>query len=188
MVSAIQQLREVAMLCAAGQPLRSDLSRWLAESLDRFLSHRATTVEQALGILSARGGIPWWREEAIRQRGALLRQLAVCHFSELSVTRKSKEICRLAHRYATSAWRFDRDRDEMPGRYVGTPLELLFKAFRLSAPMPISERHLRTILGGLEAMKTIAVPIAEFLTQCESPVETTGAENFGPLLEDTSAS
>jgi hypothetical protein len=166
MVDAIKQLREVAKRCASGQPLREDLSRWLAESLERFLAHQAESMEEALGIQSLRGGIPWWREEAIRQRDALLRLLALRHFAELSLTQKSREICRLARRYAETAWRFDRDLAAMPDRYRDKPQELLFRAFRLAAPMPVCERHLRTILGGLEQAKDVVKEIEEALRQC----------------------
>lgn len=166
MVDAIRQLREIAMRCASGQPLREDLSRWLAESLERFLGHQAESIEEALGIQSMRGGIPWWREEAIRQRDALLRLLALRHFPNLSLTQKSREICRLARRYAETAWRFDRDSPAMPDRYRDKPQELLFQAFRLPAPMPVCERHLRTILGGLEQASEVMTEIEQALSQC----------------------
>jgi hypothetical protein len=166
MVDAIKQLREVAKYCASGQPLQRDLSRWLAECLDRFLAHQADSIEEALGIQPMRGGIPWWREEAIRQRDALLRLLALRHFANLSLTRKSREICRLARRYAETAWRFDRNLPAMPDRYRGKPQELLFQAFRLAAPMPVCERHLRTILQGLEPAKDVVAEIEEALRQC----------------------
>ncbi|HEX6118304.1 MAG TPA: hypothetical protein VFZ03_02560 [Dongiaceae bacterium] len=166
MVDAIKQLREIAKRCASGQPLREDLSRWLADSLDRFLAHRADSIEDALGIHSMRGGIPWWREEAIRQRDALLRLLALRHFANLSLTRKSREICRLARRYAETAWRFDRELPAMPDRYRDKPQELLFQAFRLAAPMPVCERHLRTILQGLEQANDVVKEIEDALRQC----------------------
>ncbi len=166
MVRAVERLQEIAQRCARGQPLREDLSRWLAECLDRFLAHRAATIEEALGIPSLRGGVPWWREEAIRKRDALLRVLALRHFAGLTITERSREICRLARRYAESAWQLDRGREEMPQRYRNTPLELLFRAFRLSAPMPVSERHLRTILSGLEHAKDVAKEIESALRQC----------------------
>lgn len=166
MVDAIKQLREIAKRCASGEPLHEDLSRWLADSLERFLGRQVVSIEEALGIPPMRGGIPWWREEAIRQRDALLRLLALRHFADLSVTQKSREICRLARRYAETAWRFDRDLHAMPDRYRDKPQELLFQAFRLAAPMPVCERHLRTILSGLEQAKDVARQVEEALRQC----------------------
>lgn len=173
MVRAVERLREIMEHCASGRPLREDLSRWLADSLGRFLEHQVASIEEALGIQSLRGGVPWWREEAIRKRDALLRVLALRHFSDLTVTQMAREIYRLACRYAESAWRFDRDREEMPVRYRNTPLELLFRAFRLAAPMPISERHLRTILGGLAEVKDVAKEIDAALRQCGMLVSET---------------
>jgi hypothetical protein len=166
MVDAIRQLREIARRCASGQPLHEDLSRWLADSLERFLAHQAASIEEAFGMQPMRGGIPWWREEAIRQRDALLRLLALRHFPSMSLTQKSREICRLARRYAATAWRFDRDLAAMPDRYRDKPQELLFRAFRLPAPMPVCERHLRTILAGLEQAKDVVKDVEEALRQC----------------------
>ncbi|MGH6893591.1 MAG: hypothetical protein ACREEP_15175 [Dongiaceae bacterium] len=193
MVDAIKQLREIAKRCATGQPLREDLSQWLADCLQSFLTHRATTIEEALGIQSMRGGVPWWREEAIRQRDALLRLIALRHFADLTVTQKSREICRLARRYADSAWRFDRDRKDMPDRYRNTPLELLFRAFRLAAPMPVCERHLRTILGGLEQAKDVIKEIERALRECgvfvsEAMKSIEGRCDEDPQAQDRSSS
>lgn len=173
MVRAVERLREIVERCATGQPLREDLSRWLADSLGRFLEHQAATIEEALGIQPLHGGVPWWREEAIRKRDALLRILALRHFSGQTVTQMAREVYRLACRYAESAWRFDRDREEMPDRYRDTPLELLFRAFRLAAPMPVSERHLRTILGGLAEVKDVAKEIENAFRQCGLMVSET---------------
>ena len=50
-------------------------------------------------------------------------------------------------RYAASTWRFDRNNDDMPAHYAGTPKECLWRAFKSSAPMPIGERQLRNILA-----------------------------------------
>jgi len=166
MVDAIKQLREIAKRCASGQPLHEDLSRWLAECLERFLAHQAESIEVALGILPMRGGIPWWREEAIRQRDALLRLLALRHFADLSLTQKSREIYRLSRRYAETAWRFDRELPAMPDRYRDKPQELLFRAFHLAAPMPVCERHLRTILQGSEQPKDVVKEMEVALRQC----------------------
>jgi hypothetical protein len=45
-----------------------------------------------------------------------------------------------------SAWRFDRNRPEMPLRYKRQPQELLWRAFKSGAFMPLSQRQLRNIL------------------------------------------
>lgn len=165
-MDAIKRLREIAKRCTSGQPLQEDLSHWLGERLERFLAHQVESIEEAMGIQPMRGGIPWWREEAIRQRDALLRLLALRFFADLSLTQKSRQICRLARRYAETAWRFDRNLSAMPDRYRHKPQELLFQAFRLAAPMPVCERHLRTILQGLEQAKDVVKDIEGALRQC----------------------
>jgi hypothetical protein len=147
MLSAIQDLREIARRCVSGLPLSEELAQWLGQSLSEYLSHRAHSVDEAFGLRAARGGVPWWREEAMRQRDRLLRQLAARHFRDASTSKQARQIFVLALRYAASAWRFDRQLEEMPARYAGTVHEELWGAFKTGAPMPIGERHLRTILA-----------------------------------------
>ena len=127
----------------------SDL-RWLGSRLDDFLSHRCRSLEEALGLRFARGGIPWWREEAARKRDAALRTLAqlYCPGERLSV--QTKRVYEQAARYAALRWCIDARRKAMPPHYAGTAKEWLWKAFASGAPMPIRERRLRDILQGLE--------------------------------------
>jgi hypothetical protein len=147
MLATIQHLREIAHRCLNGEPLKDDSARWLGTSLEQFLSQRAHTIEDAMGIRSARGGVPWWMEEAIRKRDRALRALAELHGANLTVSAQARRISALATRYAASAWRFDRRLKEPPLGYSGTPNELLWCAFNSGAPMPIGERQLRNILA-----------------------------------------
>jgi hypothetical protein len=147
MLSAIKDLREIAQCCSEGRPLQADLARWLGRSLAEFLAHRAQTIEEALGLRSPRGGIPWWREEAMRARNSLLHGLAQHFYAGESISAQARQIYVATMRYGCSAWRFDRDRDVLPTGYKGTPKEYLWRAFKSGAPMPIGERQLRTILA-----------------------------------------
>jgi len=146
MMTTIKDLREIARRCAIGQPLTAELAQWLGRSLGEYLSHRAGSIDEAFGLRASRGGVPWWREEAIRRRDGMLRQLAQRHFPTASVSQQARQIYLLALRYAAAAWRFDRQRDEMPIGYAGTVKEELWSIFKTGAPMP-RERHLRTILA-----------------------------------------
>ncbi|HJS33274.1 MAG TPA: hypothetical protein VJ924_14870 [Alphaproteobacteria bacterium] len=65
----------------------------------------------------------------------------------MTISARANHVRTLATRYAASAWRFDRDRDQMPPHYSGTPMEMLWRAFKSGAPMPIGERQLRNILA-----------------------------------------
>ena len=60
---------------------------------------------------------------------------------------RAREIQTIADRYASSAWRHDRNHDEMPERHAGTPHGLLWEAFKSGAIMPIGERQLRNIFA-----------------------------------------
>lgn len=147
MLASIQLLREISRRCLNGEPLDQEHSRWLGESLTDFLHHRCTSLEDALGLHFPRGGVPWWREEAIRKRDAALRQLAERFLHDLAPAAQARRIYELSLRYAASAWLRDRAGDDMPPNYAGQPHEFLWCAFASAAAMPIGERQLRHILG-----------------------------------------
>ncbi len=147
MLNSIEKLREITRRCQAGEPLTHELSRWLGHSLRQFLDHRCHSVDLALGLRFPKGGIPWWREEAIRKRDSALRELAKRFHDGLSPCAQAREICTKARRYAACAWRHDRNRHEIPAHYLGTVKEYLWSAFASGAAMPICERQLRNVLA-----------------------------------------
>jgi hypothetical protein len=143
MSTNIDKLRTVCRRCLDDT---DDQLRWLGRSLHEFLTHRCRSVDEALGLQTGRGGIPWWREEANRKRDAALRELAARHFAGLTVTAQARQVHVLAVRYAASTWRFDRTRPAMPPSYACSAHEWLWLAFSSGAPMPIGQRQLRNIL------------------------------------------
>ena len=147
MLSTIDNLREIARRCLAGEALDDNLARWLGSSLQEFLVRRYRTIEDALGIRAPRGGVPWWLEEAMRQRDAALRSLADQMFGAFSLTAQAKHIHALAVRYCGSSWRHDSNSELMPSSYRGKSSEWLWRAFKSGAPMPIGERQLRHVLA-----------------------------------------
>jgi hypothetical protein len=147
MFMAIDNLREIALRCRSCESLPADLSAWLGTSLNEFLSHRRRSIDDAFGITRARGGVPWWMEEAMRRRDAALRELGGRHFATLSLSAQARAIRTLALRYAASAWLRDRRAESMPAEHGGTPQELLWRAFKSGARMPIGERQLRHIMS-----------------------------------------
>lgn len=142
----IERLKEIATQCTEGERIDPDVAQWFAESIRAFLSHRASSLDEALGLKMGRGGIPWWREEAIRQRDAALRTLRKMFYSNCSLNAAALEIERLSNRYAATAWRFHQRADSLPDEVRGTAQEWLWKAFSSGATMPIKERQLRNIL------------------------------------------
>lgn len=186
MSTTIEQLAEIARRCKEGQPLTNDLSAWLAKGLESFLARHVGSLDEALGMRAMRGGMPWWREAANRQRDDALRALAERHFPQLSLTAKAERVARQSARYASTTWRFDREKNEMPEAYRGNPVEHLWTAFKTGAPMPIGERQLRTILKGGDKPKVSLRPmmieiasganallLAVMLTAC-TPMLTSG--------------
>jgi len=145
MQATIEQLRRICHRCLEDSDAQL---RWLGGALNEFLSHRCRTVDEALGLRFARGGIPWWREEAARKRNAALRELARRYYGQEPVTAQARQVHIATLRYATSAWRHDQREQVMPPRYAGTDHEWLWAAFAAGAPMPIRERQLRHVLQG----------------------------------------
>ncbi len=74
--ATIARLNEVCQRLQAGQPLSQDLALWLSGALRNFLEQRNRSMREAFGLRFPRGGVPWWREEAMRKRDAALRDLA----------------------------------------------------------------------------------------------------------------
>ena len=149
MLANIENIRAIERRCRTQKPLSAEQSEWLGEALSAFLDHRCPSIDSALGLANPRGGVPWWLEEGIRKRNAALCDLARNWFAELSASAQAEQIWKLATRYAASAWRFDRDREEMPGHYAGTPKHHLWTAFASGAAMPLGRRQLRSVLAGV---------------------------------------
>ena len=147
MLAEIQNLREISRCCQAGEPIDGEIASWFGGCLEAFLERRCTTIEEALGLIFPKGGVPWWRDEAIRQRDAALRQLAEMLLPDQTPGARARIVHEQSRRYAASSWRFDRDRDAMPETYAGTAKAWLWRAFASGATMPIGERQLRTIFG-----------------------------------------
>jgi hypothetical protein len=146
MHKSIEILKEISRRCQAGEALSAEQSRWLAAALTSFLEQRCRSLHEALGLRFARGGVPWWREQAIRGRDAALRELAERFYADLSPSAQARQLSTMATRYAASAWRHDRNRDGMPAHYRGTAKEHLWRAFTSGATMPLCERQMRNIL------------------------------------------
>jgi hypothetical protein len=147
MLQTIEHLRDIKQRCLAGEPLEAHQSEWLGAALGHFLDRRSASMDDAFGLRFAQGGLPWWREEANRVRDAALRDIAGTYMPGLSKSAQAKEIARLALRYATTAWRFDRGGGDMPAHYRNTIKQPLWRAFRSGATMPLGERQLRNILA-----------------------------------------
>lgn len=147
MYTTIQQLRDISQRMTSGAPLDDDQRNWLGRAFDDFLARRCHSIEEALGLRFPKGGVPWWREDANRQRNAALRQLAANHLVGMAIAAQARAIRMLTIRYAASAWRFDRALKSMPPRYAGRPQEWLYRAFASRALLPVSERSLRNILA-----------------------------------------
>ncbi len=60
-IDTLDNLRQVACRCLTDEPLGRDLSTWLGEALDSYLTRQARTIEEALGLIFPQGGVPWWR-------------------------------------------------------------------------------------------------------------------------------
>ncbi len=144
-LTAVEKLRRLVPVLEAGDAE----ARWLAECLCNYFdgAERGLTADMALDLSPMPGAAAWWTAEAIEARDAALRDLATLFWPGRKVASQAFQIARLASRYATAAWRFDRDRPEMPARYVGTEAEHLWMAFKSGATMPLGKRQLQAVLA-----------------------------------------
>jgi hypothetical protein len=147
MSSSIKKLREISDCCRAGAPLSPALGAWLGRALQDYLCRRVSKLDEAFGLRFGRGGVPWWRVLAIRERDIALRSLASAFFPDAPVHRQATLIHQLSTRYAAANWILDRASETMPTRYVATPNEFVWRAFISGAPMPLCRRRLQSILA-----------------------------------------
>jgi hypothetical protein len=141
------RLREIARLCESREPLDPFLAQWLGEVLNTFFEHQTTSLEEIMGLRYGRGGLPWRRAEAMRERDSALRALSKGFFADRSPCARSREIATMAARYAASTWLIDRHHDGMPEHYAGKPRAFLWHAFKSGAAMPLGERQIRNIVA-----------------------------------------
>lgn len=143
----MERLQAISESCRDGRPLDEELARWFGRCLARFLERGAASFDEAFGLPSNRGGVPLWKQMRIRDRDEALRALATTIEEDASLSARVRTIQQMTLRYGASAWRHDAARRRMPDSYAGTPRELLWRAFRAGAAMPLGERRLRTILS-----------------------------------------
>src|SRR5438874_5649529 len=100
MLQSIDNMRTLAELCRAGEPLPGTLASWLASSLQAFLDQRSPSLNDAFGVRNARGGIPWRMEASIRVRDAALRSLSKAHMTGQTISAQPERSHALSSRKA----------------------------------------------------------------------------------------
>ncbi len=135
-----------AGLCRIAEQARSgalgDDGEWLADGIELFIAKAGDKWSLDRALILA-----WSNERRARRNDELCEHAA--RYCQGRAAMLAGEITR----YERSAWRHDRDRAEMPPSYVGTPRELLFRAFRENdsiephRDMPTSVKHLERIIS-----------------------------------------
>jgi len=146
-MAAVARLREFVRVTRDGESLDRALQTWMSDCIDMILQRQCRTFDHAFGLRGPRGGIPWWLEEAVRLRDHALRELASDFLMDQPTSQQAHWIRLASVRYAGSAWNHDRANPQMPKRYGNTPRRWLWVAFKSGAPMPLCERHLRSVLA-----------------------------------------
>lgn len=145
---SVERLRTIQEIIRTGGALPVDLARWVQSGLDRFLTREARDLDDAFGLYMGQGGVPWWREEAIRRRDEALRRFAAASpQAPAGITARARYVAQAIRRYGGSAWLLERALDAPPAGAPGTAREWLWRAFKSGAPMPLGERQLRTVLS-----------------------------------------
>ena len=146
-MAAVARLREFVRVTRDGASLDRSLQTWMSNCIDMTLQRQCRTFDDAFGLRGPRGGIPWWLEEAVRLRDHALRGLASGFLVDQPTSQQAHWIRLASVRYAGSTWNRDRFASSMPECYADTPRQWLWAAFKSGAPMPLCERHLRSVLA-----------------------------------------
>jgi hypothetical protein len=148
MLDSIEALSKVRQSCIADTPIPREIQLWLAGSIGRYLDHLTSDLDDAFGLNTGRGGVPWWLVRGIQERDTALRKLAAMYLPDLQIPTQARKIEMLSRRFASCNWQRDKDQKQMPKFYQGTYRECLWIAFQSGARMPLSERHIRNVLKG----------------------------------------
>ena len=155
-LEAIARLRRIAACAAAGEALGEDAG-WLADALAAYLKHAdVLSIEQALGIDTSRGTLPWWRRERLARRDAALRAFAHEAFPDLTSYAQGAAVLEAATRYGASGWKWDCVAPELPPRIAGTPRAHLWHAMQ-AAPLPSTAAGIARAIGAHKLKPTISV-------------------------------
>ena len=157
MLDSIEALSKVRQSCINNTPIPREIQRWLANSIGRYLDHLTKYLDDAFGLNTGRGGVPWWLVRGIQERDTALRKLAATYLHDLQISAQARKIEMLSKRFASCNWQRDKDQKQMPKSYQGSYRESLWIAFRSGARKPLSERHIRNVLK-VEAPKAAMLP------------------------------
>lgn len=123
----------------AGVLLDPDESRLVLVSIQRML------------VAFDRADVVATRRAAIQQRDAWVRRLAAEHYAGAASDRaKALAVLSAANAYRAGEWRHHRLLTACPPPIIGTPRELLWRAFRLSRKFPSSLRAIQGILSAVQ--------------------------------------
>ena len=145
-IESVEKLRELLAVAESGQ--LAALGSWLEPRLRDYLmrASEGVTLDQVLELTVERGGVPWYTREALAERDAAILALAK-HLPDLKPSAQAEQIATWSRRYVASAWRFDRDKTEMPSHYQGTQKESLYKALKAFPRFPKASRIKAILLG-----------------------------------------
>ncbi len=142
----VAKLRELLAIAEAGE--LEGLGRRSAPRLNHYLTNaqHGTTLDQALDLTVGPGGVPWHAREAMAERDAAILALAK-YLPDLKPSAQAAQIATWSRRYVASAWRFDKDKTDMPDHYRGTEKEPLYKALKAFPRFPKASRIKSILLG-----------------------------------------
>ncbi|PCK87039.1 hypothetical protein CPT32_09535 [Rhizobium sophoriradicis] len=121
--------------------------RWarnIAAGLNRFLSGETDDVAAALDLKVPRGKRRWRRAWDGAARDIAIREIAVKFFPALKPSQQAEALAAALRRYATSAWRTDRQKQECP--YRASDIRAALWLILTRVDHPLSAERIRKIL------------------------------------------
>ncbi|WP_049730649.1 hypothetical protein [Rhizobium ecuadorense] len=117
----------------------------MAIRVNRFLSGETDDVAGALDLKVARGKHRWRAVSVFAARDTAIREAAETFFPGMKPKQQADELAAALRRYATSAWRSDRQKKECP--YKASDLRAALWLILTSVDHPLAARRIRKILA-----------------------------------------
>ncbi len=146
-LASIARLRRIAAAIEDGRAPAADDAAWLARRLRRYLDSAPRggwSLDLCLDLTPAQGAAPWWEDERIDQRNAVMRVMADKHFPDLDPGPAAKAIMTAWERYSRVRKAIDLRRGDSEAG-AGTLEAALFSLAQFGGPP--GHRSVRNIIA-----------------------------------------
>jgi hypothetical protein len=142
--SGLGLVRALAAGLRAGE-IDADVAEAAAASLDAYVEREAASLDDAFGLVRARGERDARNRAALSERDQLLRQAAAQFYPRATPAEAGRLLASKMEWYLTSAWARERGASACPPRHAGRVEECLWKALK-AEPRALSSERIEKVL------------------------------------------